>query len=159
MKEYLTSDTIEELLRELFENTDLTQPSPERIRADYLRPFAILLCAGYGRMIRHFVDVDSLQDLRLPFSSNEDFPRTTKVDLCQVFFKEQWLFSVAQLVFDMSNKFENDRILPIVSKREIGNGGSAILYEITVDAAYNKLVPTRHDQVSSWTSSWVSALC
>ncbi|KAL8878006.1 MAG: hypothetical protein Q9198_004096 [Flavoplaca austrocitrina] len=114
----------------------------ERARSNYLRPFAILLAIGYGIMIRHFVEHRELQDQSLPFTTEpEGFPKTSTQNLFEAFYKEQWQFCAVPLEYDMRDYLADDYILPITAKEQISGGGSAILYKITVDEAYNKLKP------------------
>lgn len=142
LQKYLTTDRIKTLLHELFENTSHSLPNSERVRSHYLRPFAILLSIGCGRMIRHFVDHRGLQDTSLPFTIEpQDFPKSATQNLFEAFRREQWQFCAVQLEYDMSDDLADDYILPITAKDEINNGGSAILYKITVDEAYNRLKP------------------
>ena len=142
LQEYLTTDQIKTLLRELFDNTNQSPPHAERVRSNYLRPFAILLALNYGCMIRHFVEYRELQDKSLPFSIEPgDFPKSSTENLFEIFRKEQWLYCAVPLEYDMRDDLANDYILPITAKEEISGGGSAILYKITVDEAYNKLKP------------------
>ena len=142
LEEYMTAERIKTLLAELFDGTNRIPPNYERVRINYLRPFAILLSAGFGRMIRHFMDRRGLQDANLPFTSEPgDFPKSTTGNLYKIFCEKQWQFCAVRLEYDMSDHLEDDYILPILEKVEIGNGGSAILYKITVDEGYNHLIP------------------
>ena len=62
-----------------------------------------------------------------------------------------------------------DFILPITDKKEIGSGGSAILYKITVDEVFNKLKPADPTRavsqapmrpplsIANYSSSWAKA--
>ena len=142
LRDYLTTERIRSLLWELFENTNQSHPQPEGIRSNYLRPFAILLSIGYGRMIRHFVEHLKLRDRFLPFYSEpEDFPKASTQNLFEAFRREQWQFCTVALKYDMRDDLADDYILPITAKEKISGGGSAILYKITVDEVYNKLKP------------------
>lgn len=150
LEAYLTTGRIRTLLEELYSNDNTYHaPDPDRVRTNYLRPFAILLSAGFGRMIRHFVD-HRYEDNRLPFSSEpRSFPKSSARDLFNDFYKKQWQFCAVQLDYNMSDDLDNDCILPILGKKEIGNGGSAILYKITVDKDYNSLVPAGDSDMAS----------
>ncbi|KAL8787452.1 MAG: hypothetical protein Q9213_002229 [Squamulea squamosa] len=142
LQDYLTVDRIKTLLEALFEDPSQSPLNADRVRAKYLRPFAILLSSGCGRMIRHFLNHQALQDTFLPFRSEpEDFPKSAVKNLFGPFRKEQWQFYPFPLDYDMSDDLANDYILPITAKEEIGDGGSAILYKIVVDEAYNALKP------------------
>ena len=43
----------------------------------------------------------------------------------------------------MNLHLHKEEILPIIHKEEIGHGGNAVIFKITVDEEYNKLVPQR----------------
>ena len=148
LKEKLTRERIELLLKELFQDWDQPVPNADRVRKYYLRPFAILLSAGHGRMIHRIVEYYDLQDHFLPFSvAPINFPKSTTCNLFELFYKEQWQYCAVKLEYDMSYKLENDSILPILDKTRIGAGGSAILYKITVDEVYNNLLPGENSDV------------
>jgi len=140
----LTRERIETLLNELFRDTEHPAPDADFVIRHYLRPFAILLSAGSGRMISHFVEHLSLRDHLLPFTvESKDFPKSTRGDLYKVFCKEQWQFCPVQLEYNMSYRLESNYILPIVQKEKIGDGGSAEVYKIVVDEEYNSLKPSK----------------
>lgn len=147
LEQYLTTEKIKTLLEELFTGWDKPLPDPARVRQYYLRPFAILLSAGFGHMIYYVVDYQNLRDQNLPFFDKpKNFPKTTKVDLFDAFHKEQWQFCAVRLEYDMTNHLGDNEILPILTKEQIRGGGSAIAYKITVDEDYNSLVPTRRSK-------------
>ncbi|KAL8837659.1 MAG: hypothetical protein Q9176_005576 [Flavoplaca citrina] len=142
LQDYLTTEQIKTLLQELFHNTNQSPPHADQVRSNYLRAFAILLAVGYGRMIRHFVERRELQDKSLPFPTEpEDFPKTQNQNLFEAFYKEQWQFCALPLEYDMCDNLRDGYILPFTAKQVIADGGSAILYKITVDEVYNKLKP------------------
>ena len=143
LEKKLTKSVTAVLLRELFQDRDESAPDTNFVKKHYLRPFSILLSIGYGRMIRHFVDFPSLRDHQLPFSVKpKDFPNLTTRDLFEAFHKAQWQFCPVKFEYDMSHRLEENFILPIVSKEEVGNGGSATLYKIVIDEGYNELLPS-----------------
>lgn len=138
----LTRETIQELLDELFRDVEQQAPDAEIIMRNYLRPFAILLSAGSGRMISYFVEEPSLRDDSLPFAiESKDFPKSTRRNLYKAFCKEQWQFCPLKLEYIRGYRLESNYILPIVHKEKIGEGGSANLYKIIVDEGYNFLMP------------------
>ncbi|KAL8726824.1 MAG: hypothetical protein Q9166_006440 [cf. Caloplaca sp. 2 TL-2023] len=144
LADWLTIDRIKLLLQGLFKNTEEFAVSAEYVKRHYLRPFAILLSAGFGPMIRYFVERPSLQDHFLPYSVKpREFPESTSCDLFEAFNRQQWQFCPVKLEYDMSHFLENDYVLPITHKEEIRNGGSAFLYKIIVDESYNSLVPSK----------------
>lgn len=150
LEERLTRKRIELLLKEISRDWDQPALNAEYVRTHYLRPFAILLSVGYGYMITHVVEHQSLRDRYLPFFQEpEGFPKSTACNLFQKFYEEQWQFCAVKLEFDMNYRLENDYILPIHDKTRIGHGGSAVLYKIDVDDTYNALVPDEHTNVVS----------
>ena len=152
LEAYLTTARIRTLLVELFGNTNRA-PDSDRVRTKHLRPFAILLSAGFGRMIHHFVN-HRYEDSHLPFSSKpKNFPQSTTKNLFNEFCEKQWQFYPMHLDYNMSDHPDDDHILPILDKEEIERGGSAILYKITVDEDYNNLIPARHSDAASQDST------
>ena len=133
---------VEGLLHALFGQSDEPLPDAGYIRNRYLRPFVILLCVGQGHMIYQFVEHESLQDHHLPFRAvPEGFPSSTSCDLWEVFEKEQWSFCATPLEYNMSYHLGKDQILPIVHKKRLGEGGSAVTHRITVHPDYDSLDP------------------
>lgn len=139
---------VEALLKELFANPDQSAPDAADVLKSYLRPFAILLCIGSGHMISYFVEHPSLQDRCLPFSVEpQDFPVSTSRNLFRAFYEEQWKFCALRLEYNRGYRLPDEYILPIISKEQIGDGGSANLYKIVVDESYNSLVASDTDAV------------
>jgi hypothetical protein len=68
----------------------------------------------------------------------------------QRFCEEQWRFSAPVFLYNDTNlHFEANRILPIISKDKLAGGGSAVLHQIKLHKAYNKLhYPNSFEQVS-----------
>ncbi|KAL9632109.1 MAG: hypothetical protein Q9164_005519, partial [Protoblastenia rupestris] len=135
------SDRIERLLQALFRSTEMLPPEPSYVRAHYLRPFAILLSIGQGRMILQFVLHKSLEDHRLPFRGRPtDFPLTIP-DSYHLFESHQWQFCASKLEYDMRHHLDDQAILPITQIEEIGNGENAVFHKIVVEENYNGLLP------------------
>ncbi|KAL8963800.1 MAG: hypothetical protein Q9183_004945, partial [Haloplaca sp. 2 TL-2023] len=83
-----------------------------------------------------------LRDTYLPFETEPKcFPKSGTQNLFELFQVQQWQFCAVPLEYEMSDKFGDDSILPVTDKEEIASGGSAFLYKITVDEAYNELKP------------------
>jgi hypothetical protein len=111
----------------------------------YARVFSILLLIGKGRYIEHVIQYDSLCDDKLPFGKQrpENFPfETTDAQFFPRFYEEQWRFCAPELHKNMNKRFETQRILPIIHKRRLAEGGSAVLHKIILHEAYNKLYPS-----------------
>ncbi|KAL8740664.1 MAG: hypothetical protein Q9190_006661 [Brigantiaea leucoxantha] len=144
VKEYLGADhRVESLLTSLFKEANKSIDA-EVIREHYLRPLAILLLIGEGHMIKHFVQYRSLQDHQLPYRDRpQDFPFSTDPTFFERFSNQQWQFCAADLEYNMNLHLHKEEILPITGKEEIGSGGNAVIYKISVDGEYNKLIPPR----------------
>ena len=144
VKEYLGANRrVEDLLTSLF-GREASSIDAEVIREHYIRPLAILLVIGEGPMIKHFVQYLSLQDHRLPYRSRpEDFPFSSHSNFFERFHNQQWQFCAADLEYNMNLHLHKEEILPITDKQEIGRGGNAVIFKISVDEEYNKLVPQR----------------
>ncbi|KAL9027582.1 MAG: hypothetical protein Q9196_003915 [Gyalolechia fulgens] len=140
---WLTQTRIQGLLKALFEDADEVAPDAAYVAKHYLRPFAILLSVDCGRMIRLFVKRESLRDCKLPFCTEPtDFPKATGYNLFDAFYSSQWRYCAFNLEYGMDSNLCDDDILPILRKEERGKGGSAVVYKITVDRDYNRLVPS-----------------
>ena len=111
----------------------------------YTAVFSTLLHAGRGSFIKHFARFESLADTALPFDSASpprNWPQSPGdpnflVEFCQ----NQWPFCAPTLTNPVSNQcFEDDRRLPITSKKKLRDGGSANLWLINIHPSYNKLI-------------------
>jgi len=142
VKEYFEANQrVENLLVSLF-GTEASRIDAEAVRNHYLRPLAILLFLGEGPMIKRFVRFRSLQDQHLPYRTlPKDFPKNADPNFFENFHKQQWQFCAAELEYKMDLYLYAEDILPVKHKSEIGRGGDAVVFEITVHEEYNKLVP------------------
>ena len=143
LETYLKShDRVENLLAAVLTPEERPSVPAGYIRKNYLRTFAILLCIGEGQWISTFQQYRSLRDHKLPYDTEPaDFPYSPNSDLFTNFKAAQWQFCAMPLQYDMKDRFSPEVILPIRSKTEIGRGGSAIIFKIVVDEAYNSLHP------------------
>lgn len=145
LRERLNRRSVEDLLRALFVNGERLAPDVDVIMSHYLRPFAILLAIGEGRMIYQFVIHKALEDDRLPLLQKpSEFPLSTRGDIWAAFRQEQWAFCALTLEYSMGLCIGPDEILPINHKEKLAEGGSSITYKILVDRDYDKLVPPEH---------------
>ena len=148
----LKAGRIEELINVLFptspQTIPMSRPSAETIRRFYLRPFVILLCAGYGKMIGHFLRHQHLRDDHLPFRGcPSDFPVSSgSNEIWQRFNEHQWKFCAVELHFDMGLELGEHDILLITTKTSIASGASAKVSRIEVHPDYDRL---REGQVRS----------
>lgn len=147
LQQVLTHERIENLLQVLFRGWDEPFPDAGIIRKSYLRSFAILLCIGAGRFIYHFKENHTLRDGQLPFyAPPHNFPTFTTRNLFAEFEEAQWAFCPFELEWDSSYNLGTREILPINSKSEIEDGGSAVVWRVEVDEDYDKLIPLKNDQ-------------
>ena len=145
LRERLTRSRVADLLAALFNNEERSAPDVDIIIRHYLRPFAILLRIGEGKMISQFVKHKNLQDDRLPFDHEPlQFPSSTQRNIFAAFHQEQWAFCPLTLEYSMDVQIGPDEILPITSKEQIDEGGSSITYIIIVDRDYDELMPRGH---------------
>lgn len=142
LEKYFSKRRVNRILEALFTGQERQVPDAESIINHYLRPFAILLCIGFGRMIRHFWQHKSLQDHLLPFHTPpHQFPSSTMCNLFEKFCREQWCFCAVKFDYKINCHLATAEIIPITQIEKIDEGGSAIIYKITVDRDYDDLVP------------------
>jgi hypothetical protein len=85
-----------------------------------------------------------LSDIHLPFNPERPpahAPHTAgDQSFWQEFCKAQWKFC-ARVMEELSDKhIESDQILPIISKKRLGGGGSANIWLVKIHPFYNKLI-------------------
>ncbi|KAH7409344.1 kinase-like domain-containing protein [Cadophora sp. MPI-SDFR-AT-0126] len=121
---------------------------PDDILQNYIAVFCILVELGKGTFIDHFSSRD-LSDLRLPFDPGQSPPThfptlSDDPNFFHTFCNMQWKYCAPEFKYPMMNiHFEDQRILPIVSKELIAGGGSALLYRVRLHAMYNRLDPRK----------------
>jgi hypothetical protein len=111
------------------------------VQTHYLKTLCILLSIGAARYIRLFVEHNGLSDVRLPHTSKPDnFPiSAARPNLWEKFYEKQWVFCAAEINFKINDSLERDRILPIVKRKVLGEGGSAVVSKIVLHTSFNKL--------------------
>lgn len=129
------------LLEALFPNRELPV-EPEGIWRNCIKGFSILLLIGKGTFIQHFVQHDQLWDAKLPFLTPPPHfpPAAGDKRFFESFSKQQWHF--CPYVFrhnDINAQLEKECILPIILKQQLGDGGSALTYQIKLHPAYDYL--------------------
>ena len=143
LKAYLDRRRMTVLLQALFD-PNAVPVQWDRIRTDYSRVFCILILIGKGRYIKHFTEHDGLSDQKLPFEAKPRFFPTATYDpnFFSAFFEKQWTFCPHEFQYNkIDSRVENDCILPITDVEKLAGGGSAEIYRIVVDEAYDKLNP------------------
>lgn len=142
LEAYLETSRLEDLLHTVLNNDEIPAVAVAYVREHYLRCFATLLCINKGEWICHFQQYRSLRDEKMPYDTRpEQFPFDDRPDLFETFKAAQWQFCAMSLQYDMKDRFRDQDILPITSKKEIGRGGSATIYMIDVDESYHALRP------------------
>ena len=136
-------DRLIDVLSAVFPDEEWIPVVDSVVRNSYLKTFCILLSIAGAKYIRHFAQHDSLSDLRLPYHHNSkppDFPITpSRPDLWDSFCDKQWIFCAAELHYKIDNFLEPSRILPIVERKVLGQGGSAVVSKIVLHKSFNKL--------------------
>ncbi|KAL8718573.1 MAG: hypothetical protein Q9225_004303 [Loekoesia sp. 1 TL-2023] len=141
LEDYLKRDHyVENLLDAVLDDHHRPSVGAAYVREYYLTSFANLLCIGEGHLIYHFQQYRSLRDDKLPYEIKPNpFPHTDDPEVFEKFKAAQWQFCAMSLQYDMKDRLGTQEILPIVSKEQIGEGGSAIIYKIVVHESYNSL--------------------
>jgi hypothetical protein len=131
---------LKKILEALFETRD-PPVFPEAIQGNYDKVLGILLCIGKGEFIRTFVEYPTLCDEKLPF---DDRPRNFPTEgsdehFFDSFYRKQWMFCPPVFQRGKNVRHDSNCILPIVSKKELSGGASAIVYKIALHESYNRL--------------------
>lgn len=136
--------TISQLLQRLDPDQNL-ESHQDNIIKEYPKVLCILIIIGQGHLIGTFVRHASLGDTQLPFEHKPThFPFADDgTDFFARFKEVQWQFCIQPLTYNMDRVYEDARILPIMTKDKIGNGGSSHIFKITLPQAYDELEP--HD--------------
>lgn len=146
MKEYLSNaGRTHRILEELFPEKwdEMCMKWSEEIRSGYCRVFSILLHIGEGRFIEEFVKHRKLRDECLPFTNSDGFPGTStaRSEFFNRFNEAQWIFCPAEFsnMHNGTKVLDEKEVLPVISKRKLGRGGCASVYQIKLHSAYNGL--------------------
>jgi hypothetical protein len=124
----------------------LSQPNlgNEICRKNYLRVFSILVFIGKAEYITQFIRYPGLDDRHLPFLSPTHPPHNWPPieEFYPAFYSAQWQFCPQKFAREIlwNVYFEEDHILPIVKKIQMGKGRSAVIYKIKVLENYNTLI-------------------
>ena len=136
---------IQKLLAALFPH-GAPQMDPETIRKKYIKVFLILLLTSNGRFIALFLRHDNLSDQYLPFKSQPNHfpPSTADPNFFTSFYRRQWEFCARIFEYAIHQQLDEDLILPIIYKEKLGGGGSAVVHQIKLHPAYDKLSRQGH---------------
>ena len=145
-KKYLNENRqrrLRDIISVLFPDSDDIIPSD--ILPNYVAVFCILLQISMGKWMKHFRLYDTLRDAALPFDPDHppsNWPRNTgDPAFLRKFCEQQWRFCVPILQRPFSDRhFEDRRVLPIIFKQTLSNGGSASLWLVRLHSSYNELI-------------------
>lgn len=149
-------DRLRKLLRAICPSTRESLVDPRAVQENYVRVFSILLCIGEERHIESFVQRENLNDDRLPFDERPQFFPSAAVadsDFFPAFHKKQWMFCPPDFCHYKRPTWQPNRILPIVCKEKISDGGSAVTYKIVLHPAYNNLYSDKNRPVRLYSPS------
>ncbi|KAF2265882.1 kinase-like protein [Lojkania enalia] len=126
---------------------------PGGVRESFPKIFTILLLIGKGSFIEDFLNSSELSDSSLPLFQKPRGLRCLNDVEFQQFQEQQWIFCAplfdARLLHGVH--YSPSYILPITSKREIAEGGSAVVFEIALHPDHDRL--GRQDNTSSLSPS------
>ncbi|KAL9043640.1 MAG: hypothetical protein Q9214_003179 [Letrouitia sp. 1 TL-2023] len=131
-----------EILKAVYPDKDPGNlPNPTVIRHSFVKTFGILLCIECGHDIEYFMRYDhALADSQLPLDSQpQKWPQFHAQDVFKRFKEMQWLFCAANFGLDTDIEYDKERILPIIAKEQLGEGGSAIAHKVELEDGYNQL--------------------
>lgn len=130
-----------DILSAIFPDEEPIPAEDTVVQTQYLKTLCILLSIGAARYIRHFVEHNGLSDERLPQTSKpHNFPISpARPNLWEEFYRKQWVFCAAEIQFKINEHLEPDRILPIIKREVLGEGGSAVVSKIVLHLSLNKL--------------------
>jgi hypothetical protein len=144
LEEFLgSSDQVAKILRALFPYGDLPC-RPDAVLRRCRKVLCILLLIGKGHFIRQFNSHDNLCDHALPIGFDavcpKNFPTSTDdPHFFSKFYEKQWMFCVPEIHYDEDFTFRNEYILPIINRKRLSEGASAVIYQIELHKDYNKL--------------------
>ena len=140
---FIEEDHLVDVLSAVFPGEEPIPVDGSIVQDSYLKTFCILLSIGAARYIRHFSEHNGLSDLRLPYhhtSKPPDFPISpSRPKLWDDFCEKQWVFCAAEMKYKINDSLEPNRILPIVERKVLGEGGSAVISKIVLHKSFNKL--------------------
>jgi len=136
-------DHLIDVLSAVFLGEDPIPVDEDVVQDSYLKTFCILLSIGAARYIRHFSEHNGLSDVRLPYNHTAkppEFPISpSRPSLWADFCEKQWVFCAAEMKYKIHDSLEPNRILPIVERAVLGQGGSAVISKIVLHRSFNKL--------------------
>jgi hypothetical protein len=165
IRAYLTDDNFKELesiLSEIYRasGTNTLIPGktiidPKEIVSKRAATFSALLVASKGRYSHDWNYFDFWVDAQLPLTE-EYAPSNLREafedkdnNFLYNFYKEQWKFCPPVFRKPLRDvHFENDRVLPIISKKQLASNGSPTLWEIKLHTEYNELISKTSKTVS-----------
>lgn len=105
------------------------------VKRDCVKVFLILLRMDHPAMILHFLRNDTLSDRYLPLGRSENFPVGIQFDE----FNDHQQPYCAPTIREGHVDFPNHRVLPLIGREELAQGGSAKVYKITIHPDFDGL--------------------
>ena len=143
IKDYFNEENhLIDVLSAVFPDEEPIPVDDSVVQDSYLRTFCILLSIGAARYIRHFVEHDGLSDSQLPHHTSrpDNFPISpSRPDLWKSFCDKRWVFCATEMKFKINVTLKPNQILPIVERKVLGKGGSAVVSKIVLHKSFNKL--------------------
>ena len=137
---YLTKEKVRRLLSAVYDDESDDRPDAANVHGKHLRPFAILVCIGFGHLV-HRMNSPEFEDEKLPLRAKPSiFPTTGNGDLWAAFSRHQWRFypKVMDRHWD-DHRLHNDEVLPLQFVNQREKGGSSFVRKALIDPEYNKL--------------------
>lgn len=156
LKSHLTLAKTETIVSELSRDGKIQvyqrQEILTSIHSNGLRLFATLLTFSRPELIVDFIKHDHFTrcqlDSRLPLQKSSLKPILKDDNLCNRFDKHQWKFIPPFFRIDQSHReLEDDARLPFEKCRRLGDGGFGEVYEMTLPASCQNLVPQKNSEV------------
>jgi hypothetical protein len=144
LEAYWTNKRIKEALQEISHRFRFTDSEVTTIRKRFIAVFSTLVLTTNIEAIYHVIRYTALEDQHLPFSPRERPPEKWPSDGgdFKLFYDEQWQFCPWEFTRDslMSDpEIEEDRILPLLQRKELRFGDLSYVSTIKIHEDYNFL--------------------
>lgn len=148
--EYLESSNfkvLNNLVKAIYEVYQLSLNAKEIVCNTYSKVFCILIRIGQIQFLPSFLEQDDLNDKHLPFEPSQrpnSFPiDPSNEDFFDKFCAEQWKFCPPRMTLSYNRRtFDDNRILPFISKTLIARGATAEIYKVEIYVYYNDFSET-----------------
>jgi hypothetical protein len=156
LERLLTREKIVALLAQNNVEFHLCAEATSTILNNGIRLFATLASIRNIKLITRFLATDSFSgaqlDSKLPLSESDLLRIIQDPNTSTQFFQRQWRFLAPVFQENQSYRELADwAILPFLRRSKIGQGGFAVVYKVTVDAAHHRIAGT-HGEVGASSS-------